>query len=128
MGRSDGQQDQLGCPGGKRPASAKHPGDLDERRLVRHHFHRSPRDADLGQNGWLTSLNDVGDDAAYDLNDIFQLVRNGLLSESHNENRALFKDDKCATWVEAITAANDIRNPANSKIADVIDSSRHRSR
>lgn len=192
-----------------------------------------------GKNGWLTSLNDFGDDADYDLEDIFQLVRNGLSAEGnlyavplysetsftfyrtdlfekagiaapteqptytefmemaaklhdpengiygtcqrgkagwgenmafvgtlanafgarwfdenwqpqldsaewnnaityyvdlmtkygppgatangHNENRALFKDGKCATWVDATSAANDIRNPANSKVADVTD-------
>jgi len=192
-----------------------------------------------GANGWLTSLNDFGDDPAYDLNDIFQLVRNGLSAKGnlyavplysetsftfyrtdlfqkagiavpteqitydqfrdmaaklhdpgngiygtcqrgkagwgenmafvgtmanafgarwfdenwqpqldspewnaaityyvdlmtkygppgatangHNENRALFKDGKCATWVDATSAANDIRNPANSKVADVTD-------
>ena len=192
-----------------------------------------------GANGWLTSLNDFGDDADYDLDDIFQLVRNGLSADGnlyavplysetsftfyrtdlfekagievpaeqisydafrdmaaklhdpdngiygtcqrgkagwgenmafvgtmanafgarwfdmdwkpqldseewnnaityyvdlmnnygppgatangHNENRALFKDGKCATWVDATSAANDIRNPANSKVADVTD-------
>ena len=192
-----------------------------------------------GKNGWLTSLNDFGDDANYDLNDIFQLVRNGLSADGnlyavplysetsftfyrtdlfekaglkapteqitytefadmvaklhdpangiygtcqrgkagwgenmafvgtmanafgakwfdmnwqpqldspewknaityyvdlmtkygppgttangHNENRALFKDGKCATWVDATSAANDIKNPANSKVADVTD-------
>ncbi|WP_150523595.1 ABC transporter substrate-binding protein [Roseibium sediminis] len=192
-----------------------------------------------GKNGWLTSLNDFGDDADYDLEDIFQLVRNGLSADGnlyavplysetsftfyrtdlfekagiaapteqptytefmemaaklhdpengiygtcqrgkagwgenmafvgtlanafgarwfdenwqpqlgsaewnnaityyvelmtkygppgatangHNENRALFKDGKCATWIDATSAANDIRNPANSKVADVTD-------
>lgn len=192
-----------------------------------------------GKNGWLTSLNDFGDDADYDLEDIFQLVRNGLSAEGnlyavplysetsftfyrtdlfekagiaaptaqptytefmdmvaklhdpdngiygtcqrgkagwgenmafvgtlanafgarwfdmdwkpqldsaewhnaityyvdlmtkygppgatangHNENRALFKDGKCATWIDATSAANDIKNPANSKVADVTD-------
>ncbi|MEZ5759555.1 MAG: sugar ABC transporter substrate-binding protein [Paracoccaceae bacterium] len=192
-----------------------------------------------GKNGWLASLDDFADDAAYDLNDIFQLVRNGLSAEGHlyavplysetsftyyrsdlfekagiakpteqitydqfaemvakvhdpdngvygtcqrgkagwgenmafvgtlanafgarwfdeqwqpqldspewnaaihyyvdlmtkygppgatanghNENRALFKDGKCATWVDATSAANDVKNPANSKVADVTD-------
>ena len=36
-----------------------------------------------GANGWLTSLNDFGDDAAYDVNDIFQLVRNGLSAKDN---------------------------------------------
>ena len=36
-----------------------------------------------GANGWLTSLNDFGDDADYDLNDIFQLVRNGLSADGN---------------------------------------------
>lgn len=192
-----------------------------------------------GANGWLTSLNDFGDDADYDVNDIFQLVRNGLSANGnlyavplysetsftyyrtdvfkkagisipkeqitytefadmvskvhdpengiygtcqrgkagwgenmafvgtlanafgarwfdekwqpqldspewnaaieyyvnlmtnygppgatgngHNENRALFKDGKCATWIDATSAANDIRNPANSSVADKTD-------
>ncbi len=192
-----------------------------------------------GKNGWLTSLDDFANDANYDLNDIFQLVRNGLSAEGHlyavplysetsftyfrtdlfekagiakpteqitydqfkemvakvhdpsngiygtcqrgkagwgenmafvgtlanafgarwfdmdwkpqldspewnaaityyvdlmtkygppgatanghNENRALFKDGKCATWIDATSAANDVKNPANSKVADVTD-------
>ncbi|MDE0346450.1 MAG: extracellular solute-binding protein, partial [Boseongicola sp.] len=192
-----------------------------------------------GANGWLTSLNDFGDDPDYDLEDIFQLVRNGLSADGnlyavplysetsftfyrtdlfekagieppteqitytefaemaaklhdpdngvfgtcqrgkagwgenmafvgtmanafgarwfdmdwnpqldspewnaaityyvdlmnnsgppgatangHNENRALFKDGKCATWVDATSAANDVRNPATSNVADVTD-------
>jgi multiple sugar transport system substrate-binding protein/sorbitol/mannitol transport system substrate-binding protein len=45
----------------------------------------------------------------------------GATANGHNENRALFKDGKCATWVDATSAANDIRNPANSKVADVTD-------
>ncbi|NNK65997.1 MAG: sugar ABC transporter substrate-binding protein [Rhodobacteraceae bacterium] len=193
-----------------------------------------------GANGWLTSLNDFADDSDYDLNDIFQLVRNGLSADGnlygvplysetsftfyrtdifeaagleapteqitytelrdnyiakvhdpdngifgtcqrgkagwgenmafvgplanafgarwfdeewqpqldspewhaavnyyvdlmnaygppgatangHNENRALFKDGKCATWVDATSAANDVRNPNTSSVADVTD-------
>ena len=45
----------------------------------------------------------------------------GATANGHNENRALFKDGKCATWVDATSAANDIRNPNNSKVADVTD-------
>ncbi|MBC8158854.1 MAG: sugar ABC transporter substrate-binding protein [Alphaproteobacteria bacterium] len=192
-----------------------------------------------GANGWLTSLNDFGDDAEYDVKDIFQLVRNGLSAKDnlyavplysetsftfyrtdvfkaagieapteqitytefrdivskvhdpdnsvygtcqrgkagwgenmafigplanafgarwfdmnwnpqldspewnaavtyyvdlmtkygppgasangHNENRALFKDGKCATWVDATSAANDVRNPKTSTVADKTD-------
>lgn len=193
-----------------------------------------------GANGWLTSLNDFGDDPDYDLNDIFQLVRNGLSADGnlyavplysetsftfyrsdlfeaagleppteqitytefrenyvaklhdpdngifgtcqrgkagwgenmafigplanafgarwfdmdwqpqldspewnaavtyyvdlmtkygppgatangHNENRALFKDGKCATWVDATSAANDVKNPNTSTVADVTE-------
>ncbi|HMQ56910.1 MAG TPA: extracellular solute-binding protein, partial [Rhizobiaceae bacterium] len=36
-----------------------------------------------GKNGWLTSLNDFADDANYDVNDIFQLVRNGLSADGN---------------------------------------------
>lgn len=45
----------------------------------------------------------------------------GPTANGHNENRALFKDGKCATWVDATSAANDIRNPKNSKVADTTD-------
>ena len=45
----------------------------------------------------------------------------GATANGHNENRALFKDGKCATWVDATSAANDVKNPANSKVADVTD-------
>jgi multiple sugar transport system substrate-binding protein/sorbitol/mannitol transport system substrate-binding protein len=33
----------------------------------------------------------------------------------------LFKDGKCATWVDATSAANDVRNPKTSSVADVTD-------
>lgn len=45
----------------------------------------------------------------------------GASANGHNENRALFKDGKCATWVDATSAAGDIRNPETSKVADVTD-------
>lgn len=45
----------------------------------------------------------------------------GASANGHNENRALFKDGKCATWVDATSAANDVRNPATSNVADVTD-------
>ena len=45
----------------------------------------------------------------------------GAVANGHNENRALFKDGRCATWIDATSAANDIRNPANSKVADTTD-------
>jgi multiple sugar transport system substrate-binding protein/sorbitol/mannitol transport system substrate-binding protein len=45
----------------------------------------------------------------------------GATANGHNENRALFKDGKCATWIDATSAANDIKNPANSKVAEVTD-------
>jgi len=34
----------------------------------------------------------------------------GASANGHNENRALFKDGKCATWVDATSAAGDVRN------------------
>ena len=43
----------------------------------------------------------------------------GATANGHNENRALFKDGKCATWVDATSAANDVRNPNTSRVADV---------
>lgn len=45
----------------------------------------------------------------------------GATANGHNENRALFKDGHCATWIDATSAANDVRNPANSTVADVTD-------
>lgn len=45
----------------------------------------------------------------------------GATANGHNENRALFKDGHCATWVDATSAANDVRNPNNSSVADVTD-------
>jgi len=45
----------------------------------------------------------------------------GASANGHNENRALFKDGKCATWVDATSAAGDVRNPETSEVADVTD-------
>lgn len=45
----------------------------------------------------------------------------GATANGHNENRALFKDGKCATWVDATSAAGDVYNPATSNVAAVTD-------
>lgn len=45
----------------------------------------------------------------------------GASSNGHNENRALFADGKCATWVDATSAAGFIYNPKESKVADKTD-------
>lgn len=45
----------------------------------------------------------------------------GASANGHNENRALFKDGKCATWVDATSAAGDVRNPETSSVADKTD-------
>lgn len=45
----------------------------------------------------------------------------GSSANGHNENRALFKDGKCATWVDATSAAGDVRNPETSSVADKTD-------
>ncbi len=45
----------------------------------------------------------------------------GSSANGHNENRALFKDGSCATWIDATSAAGDVRNPETSKVADVTD-------
>lgn len=42
----------------------------------------------------------------------------GATANGHNENRALFADGKCATWVDATSAAGFIYNPNESKVAD----------
>lgn len=45
----------------------------------------------------------------------------GASANGHNENRALFADGKCATWVDATSAAGAIRNPETSNVSDVTD-------
>ncbi len=45
----------------------------------------------------------------------------GASANGHNENRALFADGKCATWVDATSAAGFIFNPNESKVADKTD-------
>ena len=43
----------------------------------------------------------------------------GASANGHNENRALFADGKCATWVDATSAAGYIFNPDESTVANV---------
>ena len=45
----------------------------------------------------------------------------GASSNGHNENRALFADGKCATWVDATSAAGFIYNPKESTVYDKTD-------
>ena len=45
----------------------------------------------------------------------------GASGNGHNENRALFADGKCATWVDATSAAGYIYNPNESTVADKTD-------
>ncbi|MEP0322384.1 ABC transporter substrate-binding protein [Bauldia litoralis] len=45
----------------------------------------------------------------------------GATANGHNENRALFADGKCATWVDATSAAGYIFNPDESSVADKTD-------
>lgn len=42
----------------------------------------------------------------------------GATGNGHNENRALFADGKCATWIDATSAAGYIFNPDESTVAD----------
>ena len=42
----------------------------------------------------------------------------GAASNGHNENRALFAEGRCATWVDATSAAGYIFNPNESTVAD----------
>ncbi len=42
----------------------------------------------------------------------------GASANGHNENRALFADGKCATWVDATSAAGFIYNPNESTVSD----------
>ena len=42
----------------------------------------------------------------------------GASANGHNENRALFADGKCATWVDATSAAGFIYNPNESSVSD----------
>jgi len=43
----------------------------------------------------------------------------GASANGHNENRALFQDGKCATWIDATSAAGTVYNPESSKVSDV---------
>jgi len=45
----------------------------------------------------------------------------GASANGHNENRALFMDGKCATWVDATSAAGNVKDPNASKVADMTD-------
>ena len=45
----------------------------------------------------------------------------GASANGHNENRALFADGKCATWVDATSAAGFIFNPQESSVSDKTD-------
>ena len=45
----------------------------------------------------------------------------GASTNGHNENRALFADGKCATWVDATSAAGALRNPETSNVSDTTD-------
>ena len=45
----------------------------------------------------------------------------GASSNGHNENRALFANAKCATWVDATSAAGYQRNKDTSKVSSVTD-------
>ena len=45
----------------------------------------------------------------------------GASANGHNENRALFADGKCATWVDATSAAGYIFNPDTSSVHDKTD-------
>lgn len=45
----------------------------------------------------------------------------GASANGHNENRALFADGKCATWVDATSAAGYIFNPDQSTVATTTD-------
>lgn len=45
----------------------------------------------------------------------------GASANGHNENRALFADGKCATWVDATSAAGALRNPDTSNVSGVTD-------
>lgn len=42
----------------------------------------------------------------------------GAVSNGHNENRALFAEGRCATWIDATSAAGYIFNPNESTVAD----------
>jgi len=42
----------------------------------------------------------------------------GASANGHNENRALFATGKCATWVDATSAAGFIFNPDESQVSD----------
>lgn len=45
----------------------------------------------------------------------------GAAANGHNENRALFMDGKCATWIDATSAAGNVKDPDASKVAGMTD-------
>ena len=68
----------------------------------------------LTSEPWVTAVN-------YYVNLMNNYGPPGSSSNGHNENRALFADGKCATWVDATSAAGFIFNPNESTVADKTD-------
>ena len=65
-----------------------------------------------GGNGWLTSLNDFADDADYDLNDIFQLVRNGLSANGNLYAVPLYSETSFTFYRTDVFEAAGIEMPS----------------
>ena len=65
-----------------------------------------------GDNGWLTSLNDFADDADYDLNDIFQLVRNGLSANGNLYAVPLYSETSFTFYRTDVFKAAGIEMPS----------------
>ena len=64
-----------------------------------------------GANGWLTSLNDFGNDSDYDLNDIFQLVRNGLSANGNLYAVPLYSETSFTFYRTDVFEAAGVKAP-----------------
>lgn len=77
-----------------------------------------------GANGWLTPLNDFGEDPNYDLNDIFQLVRNGLSSNGNLYAVPLYSETSFTFYRTDIFEAAGITPPTSqptySEFMDIV--------
>ena len=65
-----------------------------------------------GANGWLTPLNDFANDADYDLDDVFQLVRNGLSADGNLYALPLYSETSFTFYRTDVFEAAGIEMPS----------------
>ena len=77
-----------------------------------------------GANGWLTSLDDFYDDASYDANDIFQLVRNGLSANGSLYAVPLYSETSFTFYRTDVFEAAGVQAPTDqityTEFADIV--------